>query len=206
MKAWKHFLTTAILLISVSPITAFSEQPSTQELPPDAPSVRDASYNYSITLSPLHLINPVFELTAEFQVIPKLGVALIGAYGSQTTEVNKNDYTFPVWELGAQGRYYLLGDFSHGMQLGLEALYLNISDKTYTDGIYEIYAYGSRLEFGAFLGYKIATNIGFTFEAQAGAKYAKLMDGALKTPHAQAAEPVIDTISPLINLNLGWSF
>ncbi len=206
MKLLKYII-TASLLVAFAPFsTAFAEQAPLTEQPPEWPASRDTSHMLSITFSPIHLINPVFELTAEYKAIPKLGIALIAGYGSQTMVMNEKDYKFSLWEIGAQARYYLLGDFNHGMQLGIEVLHVNIPEKTYSDGLYEITAYGTRLELGAFVGYKIATNIGFTFEVQGGVTATPLMADRPQVNSVNAASDNIETIRPLININLGWSF
>lgn len=206
MISLKHVITTSLLLTFFPLSTAFAEQAPLSEQPINASATPDTSHMLAITFSPVLLLNPVFELTAEYKAMPKLGVALIAGYGSQTLEMNQKDYKFSLWEIGAQARYYLLGDFNHGMQLGAEVLHVNIPEKTYTDGIYELTAYGTRLELGAFLGYKIATNIGFTFEAQAGVTTIPLMATKPQINSTNAASDDIDTIRPLININLGWSF
>ncbi len=206
MRSHKNNLIFVVLLTVLPLSAAFAEQSPLSEQPISTSATQDSTYKASITVSPLHLINPVVELTAEYKVMPKLGIALLAAFGSQTFKVDQKDYSFPLWEIGFQGRFYTLGDFNHGMQVGLEALVLKLSDKTYDDGPFLIYAPGSRVEAGAFLGYKIATDIGFTVEAQAGAKYALILDGTMKTMNAKAADAAIDPITPLINVNIGWSF
>lgn len=63
--------------------------------------------------------------------------------------------------------YYVLGDFEHGMQLGAEAIYLYLDG----DGTSSIQVSGAGFALGPFVGYKTATNIGFTFDAQLGVEY-----------------------------------
>ena len=46
---------------------------------------------FSLTLSPFHLAMPVFELTGEYALSPKSGIAAIGGYGS--TELKYSDGT-----------------------------------------------------------------------------------------------------------------
>jgi hypothetical protein len=57
---------------------------------------------------------------------------------------------------------------------------------------------------GAFAGYKIATGVGFTFEAQLGARY------LLAQPPVTAGMGMPVTVEqrwlPLLHLNVGWTF
>lgn len=137
-------------------------------------------HKVSLTVSPIHLTIPVLELTGEARVHDRVGVAAVAGAGA-TTGVT-------VWELGAQGRYYPVGDFDHGMQLGAEVLGVGGGDDGDT-------AVGAAL--GPFLGYKIAARFGLTFEGQLGVQYA--------TVRANGGDSDAG-VAPLLNLNLGWSF
>ena len=122
-----------------------------QELPPYDKHV-------SVTFSPIHLATSIVELTTEVRVGDKVGLAGIIGVGRPEG--------YNAHELGVQARYYLLGDFDHGMQLGAELLNLHI---TVPSG--SISASGQGTAIGPFLGYKIAARVGFTFEIQLGAEY-----------------------------------
>src|SRR5690554_1840919 len=83
----------------------------------------------SLTFSPSHLFTPVFEFTAEFKAHENWSFALIGGGGTTTVESEiMGDPTVSVWEAGGQLRYYVFGDFDHGMQIGAEILYINLSN------------------------------------------------------------------------------
>ena len=71
--------------------------------------------------------------------------------------------------------------------------------------IREITANAGGLAFGPFLGYKLITSGGFTFVVQGGFQYAAVKAEASDT-EGNTAEDEQDTIIPLFNLNLGWSF
>jgi len=160
------------------------------------------SHQFSLTISPLHLVLPIVELTGEYAIMKDLSAALILGGGKITSEasglVAKETYT--AYEVGAQGRYYLLGDFEHGMQVGAEALYLYLD----RDGESSITVSGAGLALGPFIGYKIATHIGFTFDAQLGFQYMVARAEATDGTNTEKGEN--SDIIPLLNLNVGWSF
>ena len=176
----KKFLLCALLL---APIPAFAEAPAT--------SSDDVQHDVSITFSPIHLTIPVFEVTGEYRLADKMGVAFIGGGGTVDGVT--------LIEAGAQFRYYVLGSFVHGAQLGAEVLYLHADG---SDATVEVTGQGFGL--GPFAGYKIATNLGFTFDAQVGAQYI-LATADASSGSAQASAEDSDIIV-LLNLNVGWSF
>lgn len=165
-----------------------------QSAPPQAQDV-DVQHQVSITISPIHLSMPMVELTGEYRLTDKMGVALILGAGS----IKSLGRSYTALEAGAQYRYYVLGSFIHGLQLGAEILYLSLSGADAG-----IDAKGAGLAVGPFVGYKIATNIGFTFEVQGGAQY--MAAGASATDGTNSASGKDSDIIPLLNLNVGWSF
>ncbi|MEK6608476.1 MAG: hypothetical protein AABZ30_12520 [Myxococcota bacterium] len=161
---------------------------------PKNPEESDVQHTMSITISPIHLSLPVAEVTAEFRLADSIGVAAIGGFGSVGG--------FSAYEVGGHFRWYPVGSFVHGMQLGAEVLYLGISD----DDIGESGVSGSGNGFavGPFIGYKIATNVGFTFDAQLGVE--KVFARAEASSGSASATAEAETTIPLLNLNVGWSF
>lgn len=156
----------------------------------------DVQHNVSVTISPIHLALPVIELTGEYRITPKMGAAAILGAGSVTAE---NSEKVTVIEVGGQFAYYALGTFIHGLQVGAEAIYLYANaDQANID------VSGNGLAIGPFLGYKIATNIGFTFVAQGGVQYVTAKASA--TDGTNTASESDKDIIPLLNLNVGWSF
>ncbi len=195
--------------------SAFAEQANPQApesglaTPEASHTSRDNSLHaLSFTFSPVHLASPILELTAEYKALPQLGLAVVGGFGSTsvTSEATNNSHAFSVWEIGAQARYYALGSFSHGLQLGIETLYTNISDDEIQDGPVLITAEGSSFSLGAFAGYKIASKLGFTFEGQLGVQAGFFTAEARHDPTSTSAEEKDTKIAPLLNLNIGWSF
>jgi len=152
---------------------------------------------FSLTISPLHLFLPVVELTGEYRALDKLGFALIAGAGKYKYSSYLSNVSAGVFEVGGQLRYYVVGDFRHGMQLGAEVLYLHLTD-------HQVTVAGEGVAMGPFAGYKIITSIGFTFEGQLGVEYVAARAWARNG--AVTASDTDDAWIPLLNLNVGWSF
>ncbi len=145
-------------------------------------------FKVSVTLAPFLLILSTVELTGELKVADRASVAAIGGLGSY------RDYSF--MDLGAQGRYYLLGDFRSGMPVGAELLFARLDYKdSYS-------ASGTSLSTGAFVGGKWTADAGFTLDGSLGVQYVT----AVATADRSGATTEEDGFGPLLNLNLGWSF
>ena len=183
-------------------------QPASPETTPPSPAPAESKPKpryVSLTFSPLHLISPIAELQLEAKVIPHLGVAVIGGFGSTKAQPTNPDYSqdrFSVWEVGGQLVAYPLRDFS-SLQLGAELLYIHVSTNRFDGATVEAAAGGVAL--GPFIGYKLLTEIGFTFFAQGGFEYvaarAEGTDSQGNTEHNEQ-----QAFIPLLNLNVGWSF
>jgi hypothetical protein len=142
------------------------------------------AHSVSITISPLHLLNPQLHVTGEKRLAPRVSTAAMLGGGNVTEE----EQTYRIWEIGGQVRYYVLGSFSHGMMLGTDVGYVDVNGKP--EGAMEMLV-GTRV--GGFLGYKRILKSGFTAEVQLGPVYV-WGDGG--TSEWQT----------LHNLKLGWSF
>jgi hypothetical protein len=149
----------------------------------------------SITFSPLHLILPVFEAQAEFRLVPAVGLAVIGGFGSITS----HHVRFGVSEVGGQVAAYPLDDF-RSLQLGAEVLWLHVNGQ-----LGDITGVASGLAAGPFVGYKLIARQGFTFFVQGGAEYTFAHAEAENSTGATASDSQ-STWIVLFNLNLGWSF
>ncbi len=164
----------------------------------------DVQHSYSITLSPFHLVLPMGELTGEYRVTDKIAVAAIlgvGQVKTKTVTVSGTiEDSFFAIDAGAQFRYYPVGNFIHGMQLGAEILfvYVNLNETGSTS------ASGTGLAIGPFVGYKIATDIGFTFDAQLGFEYMAVQSTASDSGISVTGSD--SKFGLLLNLNVGWSF
>ncbi|MFH1230068.1 MAG: hypothetical protein V1709_01085 [Planctomycetota bacterium] len=142
-------------------------------------------HKVSITISPFHLVNPVLQVTGELRLANKISAAAILGGGQVQDE---NDKSYGVWEVGGQFRYYLLGSFTHGLMLGADAGYIHVAGQL--DSPIDYYV-GIRT--GIFVGYKIVTKRGFTFEVQIGPQYVR----------KSANNTELQTLE---NLKVGWSF
>jgi hypothetical protein len=177
--------------------------PPPEPIPPKAPDP-EPTRNVSLTMSPLHLFLPVFEAMVELRVVDGFGVSVIGGYGQVTAEDNLGtEHEFSALELGGQLIWYPLEPF-RSLQLGAEILYIKVETQDEGDQA-TLTGVGDGVAMGPLVGYKLVTSGGFTFLAQGGFQYvairAEASDGAGTT-----ASDEQDSIIPLINLNLGWTF
>jgi len=143
------------------------------------------AHRVSITISPLHLLNPEAHLTGELRLSPKFSVAAMAGAGRVSTDEESSE----IFEAGGQFRYYLLGAFSHGFMLGADAGYAYVNPE-FGDPV----TYLAGAHAGGFLGYKYSMDIGLTGEFQLGPVY--LWGRTAETTELQT----------LINLKVGWSF
>ena len=157
----------------------------------------------SITISPIHLTLPLVEVTGEYQLTPQMSAACIGGAGSITDA--GSDYL--MYELGTQFRYYVWGDFDHGLQLGAEILYIGVSTDD-SEGDVALSGSADGLAIGPFVGYKFTAGFGLTIDIQAGYQFLTMQAEAeassddMTVAETDEAEDGI----PLININFGWSF
>jgi hypothetical protein len=145
---------------------------------------------------------PIAELTGEFAVSPKFGLAAIAGVGSiqgefpdASGQVQKKP--FSAFELGASGRYYVLGNFDHGMQLGAELLYIHVTVQGE-----QVSGTGAGVVVGPFVGYKVSADFGLTFDSQLGFQVAAV-DAEAKSGGVSSSANKPGVI-PLLNLNVGW--
>lgn len=172
---------------------SFVPAPRPVDAPVQAPTASRDLPTVAITISPLHGFVPMLELTGELRVGRKLGIAAIGGAGAIRDEVT--DQLIRVYEAGASVRYYVLGTFRHGMQLGGELLYVHANtDNT----MVEVRAQG--LGISPFVGYKWTSRIGFTIDTQLGISFMTAQGEASTGATAEKSK-----VGALLNLNLGWS-
>jgi hypothetical protein len=172
---------------------------------------KDEDRTAYISISPFHLALPMVELTGEFKAHRKIGVAVIGGVGSVTVNgtstsgltTTATKEKFGVWEVGGQLVSYPVGHFDHGMQLGVEVLYMGLTGSNPTGGV-DVTGAANGLAMGPFVGYKLATRVGFSFNVQGGAEYVT----ARATANAGTATASASASAwiPLLNINVGWSF
>lgn len=150
--------------------------PLSAQTPPRPPSL-------SVTISPLHLLNPQVHVTGERRIGPRLSVAATLGAG----RVSDEGETFRILEVGGQVRTYLLGSFAHGVMVGADVGYVDVNGRPAS--ALEMLV-GTRA--GAVLGYKTILKRGFTGEVQLGPVYVWGDAGS--------------EWQTVANLKLGWSF
>ena len=180
------------------PYGAYPPPPAPPPEPPPPPR------HVSLTFSPLHLILPVFEATAEVRVAKSFSVA--GTFGigsvSASDGLGKTIHA-SVYEVGGQLRGYATGDFDGGLELGAQVLYLHIAADDLGSGV-KVTGTGAGVGVGPFVGYKLMTRGGFTFDVQGGFQY--LAVHAEASGQGQTAQASDSNVRPLLNLRIGWSF
>ncbi len=149
----------------------------------------------SVTLSTIPLIEPVVQVTAEWNVHEDIGfAAYLGAGGDGG----------PAVGAGVQVAWYLLGDFDHGLQIGGDLLYAFVDRNSITD----TYEGEKSIGVGPFVGYKLILPFGFTLNLQGGARFTISKDhieeiiGRTLYSYYHYGEEIL----PIVNVNVGWSF
>jgi hypothetical protein len=171
--------------------------------PPSAPAPASSGPRITVMWAPIRLIIPVAEFTVEYRIAPKLGASIELGAGKRTLTTGSTDVKGTEIEGGAQFRYYVLGSFRKGLEVGAEILdeYVTFKEPL-PAGVAGVAAGG--VTAGPFLGYKVATHAGFTFEAQAGARY--LVAYPAVTGQGSSSDIVGSRWLPLLHINIGWSF
>ncbi len=143
----------------------------------------EGHHRLSVTASVLPLLVPVFQLNAELAVRPRWSVALRGGAGRPTL------WDQPAWivEVGGQAIYYVRGNASGGIQLGLDTRYVGYEG----DGRY--FELGDGIAVGPFVGYKRVFGSGVTLGAQLGVQV---------VPVGEKERPVL----PFLAITAGLSF
>jgi hypothetical protein len=194
------YLLSILLALSSLPGAVAAQE----ELPPEAEASEEGP-NISLSFSPLHLILPVFELTAEARVGDYAGIALLGGVGSMTLDFvdEEDDIAVLLWNVGAQVVAYPLEPFE-SLQLGVELQYVHASIDGELNGR-RVSGIGSGLAVGPLVGYKLIVDVGFTFFVQGGVAFIAIESDA-EDDQGETASTDQKRVLPLLNLNLGWSF
>jgi hypothetical protein len=154
----------------------------------------------SLTISPIHILLHMVELTGELRLGTQAGLALIAGGGKvPVTQSDGTKVTFTVLEGGAQLRYYVTGSFRRGMQVGAEILYVHVNGS-----LQDITGVASGLAMGPFFGWKMTSYAGFTFDVQGGVEVVT-MGTRVSDTSGSSTDSKVDYI-PMLNLNIGWSF
>lgn len=187
-----NYRLSTLTLVFVVSLAADPAQAQTTPVPVPEPPLP----SFALTLSPIHLFLPFVELTGEVKLSDKIGLAVIAGAGSVKANSTSGDIKVSIFEGGMSFRYYALGDFRHGMQIGAEAIYVYASASN--EGI-SASANGATV--GPFLGYKYTARGGFTFDGQLGVARMGIAGRSNAGNQKSMSE-----WGPLLNLNVGWSF
>jgi len=146
----------------------------------------------TVSWSPIHLVLPVVELEGEFSPAPHIGAGVILGAGKVSNETDT--ITVTVYEAGVQFNYYFMENFS-GLHAGAEFIYVHVGDVEQNAT-----ATGLGISAGPYAGYKLLTNIGFTFVGQLGGQIVHISAEDSTTMKTE------NKFGVLLNLNVGWSF
>lgn len=186
------------------PPPGYAPYPAPPPAPPAPPPEPERPKNVSITLSPLHLILPMFEAMLEVRVVDGFGIAVLGGYGQVSAEDSFGEtYEFDAYELGGQLAWYPLEAF-RSLAVGAELLYVNVQTEE-SDANVDVTGIGEGFAIGPFVGYKLVTTGGFTFLVQGGVQYLAIQAEASNSA-GQSESDEESRVIPMLNLNLGWTF
>ncbi len=157
----------------------------------------------AVTLSPLHLLIPMVEVTGEFRLMDNLSVAGILGGGRLQGISGDTEVDLTIYEIGAQGRYYLTGSFQSGLHVGVELLQLGITGGA-TAGEISASASGQGFSAGAFAGYKHTFGFGLVLDGQLG--YSVMLVKASASGEGASVSAGESSRGVLLNLNIGWAF
>jgi len=215
----KQILSSMVLsTLFVLPVAAHAADDDAET--PDAPAKaaeeqqpKEDRHAY-VSFSPLHLLFPIVEVTGEIRLHRNIGLAVIGGYGTMGMDTNgevmivgsnKPELArFTVWEVGGQFVGYPVGHFDNGMQVGMEALYVGVQQDANRVGGVQTAGVADGFAVGPFVGYKLATRVGFTFNVQGGVEM--VVARADSSAGGATAHASTQTVIPLLNANVGWSF
>lgn len=176
------------------------------------PHPGDTQHVATVTFAPILALLPaasdgskvtMLELLGEWRAADKVGAALILGYGKQSTSTATGNLPVTTVELGAQARYYLLGYFEHGLFLAAEAMYLGASASE--PGVVPK---ANGFVVGPMLGYKLATNLGFSLDIHGGPAWDLISAKADSTTSSATASASNGSgaLVPRLRINVGWSF
>ena len=151
----------------------------------------------SLTISPIHMLMPVFEASYEMHFNEEVSMSFITGFGQFSDETS----TTNVSEIGMQMRYYINPTYE-GLHAGFEALYVSASGGD--GGSVEVA--GAGLAIGPLVGWKFVLDSGLTFDLQGGYQFVVVAAEGEDTETGATASDSDEGGIPLVNINVGWSF
>ena len=162
----------------------------------------------SFLFSPFYLLLPMVKLTGELSVVRHLGVAAFGGIGQSTIDFKASDgasstFDATTYLLGTQVIGYPARSFD-GVEVGAQLQYVYVDGQGKV-GETSFAGTGSGFALGPFLGYKWITQVGFTALVQGGVQFLAVRGtGNGESGRTDTASDAL--VSPLLNLDFGWSF
>jgi hypothetical protein len=198
----------AFAQVGPAPVSGPAAPPVPGPGPQQGPRPADElDYRWTVMWAPLRALFGLAEFTGEYRFHERFGVSVMAGAGRRkvtspagfgtSIAVHGNEL-----EGGIQARYYAVRRGGHALHFGAEFMYERIKfDEPLPPGIFAAAAGGGTL--GPFIGYKLVTRVGFTFEAQMGARYL-VMDP--RVTGEAALVQIESSWGPVLHLNVGWSF
>jgi hypothetical protein len=191
---------------SVSGPAAAAPAQTNPARPKAAEQSDEPNRHFSFMFSPLPLLRPLVEVTAEVRAARHFGLGLLGGIGELTLE-NTDPYgdraKALMTELGAQLNWYP-GKSFHGYLLSAELLWAHVDLEAVNPRTGTVSASGTGVAVGPVLGYKYVHASGFTLVAGLGFRYA-LLHGQKKSAGGTSEDFTEDDVFLRVKFELGWS-
>jgi hypothetical protein len=169
------------------------------------------------TLSVPKAFWPAFGLEYEHKVMPRFsasGFVSAGRFDPLLFRVFLRgtpayQLTFDHWSVGGRANWYALGDFHHGMFVGVTTRFTRPSYTTTIENKGSYNGYLNSVLGGAHVGYKIILSPGITAQLHAGVAYNHLSEATLVQNDLVEIDDFPTTLPPVAtfgDLSLGWSF
>lgn len=155
--------------------------------------------NFSITISPLHLLVPIVLVNGEFKANNNFGVSLM--LGAGTLGLAGSSASYSVRQYGFQVNFYPDSNFNEGLQYGLEVFRADIELISSSS----IKASGNVFALGPYVGYKAAFDGDFILVTQFGYQVASVTATA-RDNNGNLASVGAGGGGLLLNLNVGFNF
>jgi hypothetical protein len=169
------------------------------------------------TLSVPRAFWPAFGLEYEGKVTPRFGAAAFVSAGRfdpllfrfLIRDTPAYQLSFNHWRVGARANAYVMGDFHHGMMVGITGQVARASYTTVieNEGYYD--AWLISVLGGPHVGYKLILSPGLTVQVVGGVGYNYLTDATLTQNDLETTDDfprLIPPVAPFGDVSVGWSF
>ncbi len=168
-----------------------------EPIEPPERSLRDVSLTLGL---PAHFFFSGLEAKGEVRLHDRVGLAVYGGFGSAVVA----DY----YQVGGQLRWYAIGDFDHGMVVGLDVNYISVDERLELLGMSILDAEGEALAPGGLIGYKVIFKPGVTLGFDLGLRRHAITYDAKEHLSEDQYQVNGETSLwwPIADLHVGWSF